>query len=227
MKNRNYHLEVILIMVALFSGSSIFAQNECRVLMPEISNSYTGGCKNGLANGKGSALGIDSYEGRFSKGWPNGKGKYMWKDGAVYDGEWSMGLREGKGTMYFPNDSVVTGFWKNGVFAGEFLVPPFKITRQSGVVRSSIVKLNEMGAGFRVGIYLAGKFNTDVEDLTIVCDSGEEYLSGRFVAIQNAIVPYSATIRYRTWNALHTSQSDVLFEFTINEPGSFEVSITN
>jgi len=227
MKNMIFPLMAVSGMMALFSGGILNAQNECRVLKPEISRSYTGDCKKGLAHGKGSAMGTDYYEGRFSRGLPDGNGKYTWKDGAVYEGEWSMGMRDGKGTMYYTKDSVLTGFWKEDAFAGAFLVPAYVINRQSGVTRSSIVKMSETGSGFRVGIYLAGKFNTDVEDLNILSDSGEEYNSGRYVAIQNAIVPYSVKIKYRTWNALHTSQSDVVFEFNINEPGTFEVSITH
>lgn len=220
-------MKVLCFVLILFSGSFIYAQNECQVLMPAISKSYTGGCKKGLAHGKGTASGLDHYEGRFAKGWPNGNGKYTWRDGTVYEGSWSMGIREGKGTMYFINDSVVSGYWKDDIYAGELLIPRYQVTRKSGVVRYSIKKLSETGSGFRLGVYLAGNFNVDLQGFTMDSDSGEEYTSGRYVGIQNAIVPYSVIIRYRTWNALHTSQSDVLFEFTINEPGSFEVSITN
>ncbi|MEN8229313.1 MAG: hypothetical protein ABFS38_14235 [Bacteroidota bacterium] len=230
MKNKTTYFKTSLYMLILFSGSIIYAQNECKVLIPEISGSYTGGCKKGLAHGKGSAVGIDSYEGRFSKGFPNGSGTYRWADGAVYEGEWSKGVRDGKGSMSYPTDgldSIVTGIWKDDTYLGKELIPPYQITMSRGVIRSSIRKINEMGTGFRVAIYLAGKFNNDVEDFTMVCDSGEEYTSGRFIAIQNAILPYSVSIKYRTWNALHTSQSEVVFEFTINDPGTYEVSLTN
>jgi hypothetical protein len=68
-------------MLILFSGSILFAQEECKVLMPEISGSYTGKCKKGLAQGKGLAIGTDTYEGRFLKGLPDGTGK-------IYMGRW-------------------------------------------------------------------------------------------------------------------------------------------
>ncbi len=220
-------MKAFFCVLILFSGSITYAQNECKVLMPAISKSYTGECKKGLAHGEGSAMGDDYYDGQFKKGWPNGRGKYTWHDGAVYEGDWSMGIREGKGTMYYINDSVVSGHWKDDVFIGEILIPSYQITRKSGVIRSSISKISETGTGFRVGVYLAGNFNIDLEGFTMYCESGEEFTSGRYVGIQNATVPYSVIIKYRTWNALHTSQSDVVFEFTINEPGTFEVSITN
>ena len=84
-----------------------------------------------------------------------------------------------------------------------------------------------MGSGFRLGIYLAGNFNTGLGNFTMVCDSGNEYKSGRYLGIENAIVPYSVSIKYRTWNQLHTQMHEVVFDFTINEPGTFEVTITN
>ena len=230
MKSSNDSFKALWFMLILFSGSIIYAQNDCKVLMPKLSGSYTGGCKKGLAHGKGLAVGIDSYEGRFSKGLPNGSGTYRWDDGAVYEGQWSKGVREGKGSMSYPTDgldSIVTGIWKDDAYVWKELIPPYQITMSRGVIRSSIRQINEMGSGFRVGIYLAGNFNSDLGNFTMVCDSGEEYTSGRFVAIQNAIVPYSVSIKYRTWNSLHSAQSEVVFEFTINVPGTFEVSITN
>ncbi|MCK5694334.1 MAG: hypothetical protein KAI08_15830 [Bacteroidales bacterium] len=230
MKKKTTHFKVLLSMLILLSGSMLYAQDDCKVLNPKLSGSYSGGCKKGLAHGKGTAVGIDSYEGRFSKGLPNGSGTYRWEDGAVYEGEWSKGERNGKGSMTYLTqslDSIVAGIWKDDVYVGKVRIPPYKITMSRGVIRSSIRKLNEMGTGFRVGVYLAGNFNNDLEDFTMVCDSGEEYRSGRFVAIQNAILPYSVSIKYRTWNSLHTMQSEVVFEFTINEPGTFEVTLTN
>jgi hypothetical protein len=84
-----------------------------------------------------------------------------------------------------------------------------------------------VGSGFSVGLYLAGSFNTDIDNLTIDPSSGQHFESGRKQGIENAIVPYTVSIRYRVWNTMHTSQHDVFFDFTINEPGTFDVTITN
>ena len=217
-------------MLILFSASIIHAQEECKVLMPEISGSYTGKCKKGLAHGEGLALGTDRYEGRFSKGLPNGTGKYTWADGRVYEGSWSEGLRDGKGTMIYPKtagDSTLAGFWKDNEYIGKEIIPPYKVTRTQGVVRWSIRKANEVGSKFSVGLYLGGNFNTDIENFSMDASSGEEFTSGRMVGIENAIVPYSVSIKYRVWNSMHSQQHDVFFDFTINEPGTFEVTITN
>ena len=217
-------------MLILFSGTLLYAQNDCKVLNPKLSGSYTGGCKKGLAHGKGSAVGIDSYEGRFSKGLPNGSGTYRWEDGVIYEGEWLKGVRDGKGSMFYPGevqDSMVTGFWKNDSYVGKSFIPPYEVIRSRSIVRSSIRKINEMGSGIRLRIYLGGKINSGLSALSIDSDTGEQFQAGELLGIQNAIAPYSVYIKYRTWNYFHTQQHDVVFEFTINEPGTFEVTLHN
>jgi hypothetical protein len=230
MKSSNDSFKALWFMLILFSGSLLYAQEECKVLMPEISGSYTGKCKKGLAHGKGLAVGTDTYEGRFSKGLPDGTGKYTWADGRVYEGSWSEGMREGKGTMIYQRaggDSIVTGIWKNDEYFGPVPVPSYKIIRTQSVVRYTFRKINDIGCGVRVGIYLGGNFNSELENFSMDADTGERFQDGQYFAIQNAIVPYTVYIKYRTWNHLHTQQHDVIFEFIINEPGTFQVSINN
>jgi hypothetical protein len=214
----------------IFSGSMLMSQDVCSVLVKELAGSYTGKCRKGLAHGKGKAVGVDSYEGRFSKGLPHGLGTYRWADGSVYDGEWSNGKRDGKGTMTYPvedGDSVVTGIWEKGVFMGEVTPPPYQVVGMRNVTRYSITKMNDTGSGVRIALYLAGNFNTEIENFSLASNSGEEYQTGRYVGLENAIPPYTVTVRYRSWNSLHSAQYEVFFEFTINETGLFEVSITN
>jgi len=230
MKRSNYSFKVLWFMLILFSGSILYAQDDCKVLKPEISGSYTGKCKKGLAHGKGRAVGTDSYEGRFSEGLPHGTGKYIWADGRVYEGSWSEGMRDGKGRMIYPKadeDSIVAGYWKEDKYIGEDFIPPYKVTRNQGIVRYSIRKVNEVGSGFGVTLYLAGSYNTDIDDWSMETTSGEAYTSGRKVGIENAVIPYTVFIKYRVWNTMHSQQHDVYFDFTINEPGTFEVTITN
>jgi hypothetical protein len=217
-------------LLLLLPVGMIHAQDGCEVLIPELQGFYQGKCKKGLAHGKGRAEGIDSYEGHFSKGQPNGSGKYTWANGEIYVGEWAQGKAHGKGTMTYQGesgDTAVSGIWRKGEYMGKEVPPPYQITRKRGVVRYSIHKLNNTTNGIRLTLLLAGNFNVDVEDFSMVSDSGEEYQSGRYYALQNAIVPYAVSIKYRTWNSLHSAKSEVVFDFVINEPGMFEVSITN
>ncbi len=217
-------------MLILFSGSIIYAQEKCKVLMPEISGSYTGKCKKGLASGKGLAVGTDTYEGRFLNGLPDGRGKYTWADGRIFEGSWKDGIMEGQGTMIYPRaggDSIVTGIWKDERYYGPVPLPPYKIERAMSVVRSSIRKINDMGSGVRIGIFLGGNYNVEISDFSMVSDTGEQMMLGQRYGIENAVVPYTVSLKYRTWNYLHTQQHNVIFEFTINEPGTFEVTINN
>jgi hypothetical protein len=230
MKNNNFLFKSLWFMLILFSGSILYAQEECKVLMPEISGTYTGKCKKGLADGEGLAVGTDTYEGRFSKGLPDGTGKYTWADGRVYEGSWSEGKREGKGTMIYPTvreDSIVSGYWKKDEYVGTENIPPYRVSRNQGLVRYSIRKVNEVGSGFSVGLYQGGSFNTNVDNFTMDASSGQEFVSGRMRGIENAIVPYKVSIKYRVYNTMQSQQHDVFFDFEINEPGTFEVTITN
>ncbi len=214
----------------LLSGGMIHAQDKCQVLMTEISGSYTGKCKKGLAHGKGLAIGVDTYEGRFSEGLPEGKGKYIWADGRVYEGSWSRGMRDGQGTMIYPRaggDSIVAGIWKDDRYYGPVSVPPYQVIRTLSVPRYTINKVNQQGSGVRIGLFLGGNYNVEIENFSLAYDTGEQFVIGSRYGLENAIVPYTVTVRYRTWNYLHTQQHDVLFEFRINEPGTFDVNIHN
>ncbi len=230
MKSCNVSIKTLCFILILISGSMLHAQKGCQVLKPEISGTYTGKCKKGLANGKGLAVGTDTYEGRFSKGLPAGRGKYTWADGRIFEGEFKEGIIEGQGTMTYPTthgDSAVTGIWKDETYYGPIPIPSYKIDRSMSVVRWSIKKINNMGAGVRIGIFLGGSYNVGITDFTMASDTGEQMMLGSRYGIQNAIVPYKIYLKYRTWNQLHSQQHDVIFEFTINEPGTFEVSIHN
>ena len=122
LKSVNFSTDALLI----FSGQLFSQESGCKVLLPSISGTYTGKCKNGLAHGKGIAQGTDRYEGRFYKGYPQGPGTYTWKDGSYYKGQWSEGLMQGKGMMVYKTadgDSVVNGYWQEGKYVGAKLIP--------------------------------------------------------------------------------------------------------
>jgi len=220
-------LKGLFFLSVFISARCVYAQqSDCQVTVAEISLSYSGQCKNGLAHGKGIAQGVDHYEGQFIKGKPEGKGLYKWSDGTYYDGQWKNGMQEGKGKMVY-RDSVVTGFWKANKYQGEEQKPAYKITRIRNVGRSTILKSIESGNGVKIKILLGGTDNTEIEDFSLAYTSGTEYRNIGTYGIQNSSVPLDVTVRYLTWNQLHTAQYEVLFEFTVYDPGTWNVAIAN
>mgnify|MGYP002388643376 FL=1 len=208
------------------SVSSLQAQqNDCKVLLESISGTYTGKCKKGLAHGKGSAQGIDYYEGTFSKGLPSGKGLYRWSDGSYYDGEWKDGKKDGRGKLV-RDGSEISGFWKNDEYIGKEIIPPYKVTRSLNLARSTFKRSGAI-EGVRILFLQAGSENVAIENLSIASSSGSDYRSGKMYGIQNVFFPLDVKIQYFTWNKMRTGKVEVIFEFTINEPGAWEVTLNN
>jgi len=216
-----------LMLLALISGILVRAQqNDCKVLMEPISASYSGKCKNGLAHGKGIAQGTDHYEGQFSKGLPAGTGIYTWADGTYYDGQWREGMKNGKGTLV-ARDSVLSGFWKDDRYVGKKAISPYKVTYSLSVPRYTFSKTSPSGSLIRLRIMQGGSDNTAIEDFSIAYSSGDEYRNGPYFCVQNIRFPVDVKVKYRAWNQLHTSQFNVIFEFTVTEPGTWDVMVSN
>lgn len=226
--NPSLYLKYMALIMMLFLQRSFPAtgQTECKVLMTDISGSYQGGCRKGLAHGNGIAQGVDRYEGEFIKGLPDGKGIYKWANGVIYEGEWKKGIKEGKGKMVYP-DSVLTGIWKENIYMGKEVLPPYRIIRSMSVSRSSVIKAPGVSNEIRIRLMQGGIANISVQNFTIDFDSGSEYKNGTIYGLQNFRVPVNVKVKYVTWNQLMTSQSDVVFEFVINEAGTWDVVINN
>jgi len=201
-------------------------QTDCKVMLPGIHGTYTGDCKKGLAQGNGVAQGVDRYEGHFLKGLPDGKGIYRWADGSYYDGEWKSGMLEGKGRMV-KGDSVITGYWKANKYHGNKPPVSYKITANRNVQRYTITKSVEVENGVRIKLMLGGKENGEIGDFSLAYTSGSEYSNIGLIGLQNTNIPLDVTIKYTTWNQLHSAQYEVLFELTILESGTWNITLTN
>ncbi|ODM33802.1 hypothetical protein A6779_05570 [Marinobacter adhaerens] len=98
---------------------------QCKVFDVDISLSYFGDCKNGLASGKGVAKGRDFYNGEFLRGQPHGIGAYEWGlesdwAGDRYEGDFVDGERTGFGTYRFDNPKLLkTGLFFQGAYVLE------------------------------------------------------------------------------------------------------------
>lgn len=78
----------------------------------------SGDCK----NGKGTYVykeGAAKYMGTFQNGMPHGYGICDYANGDRYVGEWQSGAFFGKGVLNLRDGTVVDGFWRNGEYVGK------------------------------------------------------------------------------------------------------------
>ena len=123
--------------VLLLLSFTTYSQT-CEVDKESLKGTYTGDCKKNKAHGKGKAVGVDTYEGEFKNGIPDGQGTYTWSNKNVFEGKYLKGLREGKGKMTMKRagaqDSVVEGFWKKDAYIGKN-EKPWIVHSKTGSVR--------------------------------------------------------------------------------------------
>ena len=138
-----------LLFVGSFFFASVILSQNCVVSIDSLKGQYTGGCRKGRSNGFGTAVGVDSYTGNFKNGYPDGEGKYTWKNGSWFNGNWKDGLFDGNGTFSKIDDSrpdsatLVTGFWQAGRYKGKFQ-KPFSVTSlTNGINEASVRKIGD------------------------------------------------------------------------------------
>lgn len=103
---------------------------------PNETITWTGGCKDGKANGNGKKVSRyysfpiwrggrirgwreSTYSGVMRGGKSNGRGVLTWPDGGKYDGEWKNNKREGKGTWITVEGEKCEGIWRNQEMVGQ------------------------------------------------------------------------------------------------------------
>jgi|SRR5215203_2834879 len=123
--------------VLLLLSFAAYSQT-CEVDKESLKGTYAGDCKKNKAHGKGKAVGIDTYEGEFKNGIPDGQGTYTWNNKNVFEGKYLKGLREGRGKMIMKRDgaqdSVIDGFWKKDAYIGKN-EKPWIVHSKTGSVR--------------------------------------------------------------------------------------------
>lgn len=141
--------QIVLYFISFFFTTSLLSQ-PCTVSVDALKGQYTGDCKKGKAGGTGTGIGIDSYTGNFKNGYPDGQGKYTWKNGSWYDGLWKNGLFEGQGTLSNvdntkPGETVIlTGFWMKGKYIGSYEKPYVVRSTTNNINSLNIRKLNSI-----------------------------------------------------------------------------------
>jgi hypothetical protein len=220
---------ITVLLVAIFCYN-LSAQSPCKVLIPAIGDSYTGECKDGLANGTGEAFGADQYKGEFKKGLPDGVGTYIWQTGEKYEGQWKKGLREGKGTYtmkYMGRDSVQTGIWKKDSFEGAEELPAYTINYKNNVGRVTFMKTGTSPNYIKFKFSRSGESSIVlvVSNLMTSGSSGSESLTNNMVGYENIDFPFEGRIKFTAPNAFNTALLDCEIRYTINEPGAWMITI--
>jgi hypothetical protein len=219
----------LVIVQFILPGLLIHAQEGCLVLKPQISSKYEGGCKNGLAHGKGKASGLDTYEGQFKKGLPEGTGTYKWSNGDSYIGEFFNGYRHGEGSFTFKSndkDTTITGLWTKDEYMGPVPAKP-QVLAASSVDRYTFKRTSDIKNRVLMDFYQNGVRNLGIEDFIMQSSSGYETRMGESIGYDNVTFPVTIKVNYTTWNKLRGARIYVIFEFRIYEPGDWSVDLHN
>ncbi len=214
----------ITTIILLFFTNNLIAQRPCKVQVKNLQGTYEGECKNGRANGQGSAKGIDSYTGDFKKGYPNGNGIYNWANGDVYEGEWKMGARNGKGKFnYKKNDEnkIDEGIWDTNIFLGKELLSP-TITEKTNIKSGFYFKRLSNGSKLTISFTQNGLPATPI-DLYVVRSSGTESPIDNNLSIINMTFPFKCKVKFRSDNGI--VKSDCILSFEILQQGEWILNI--
>lgn len=222
---------LLFVFLVLFSIHNAFSQQNdstSKVLLKEIAGSYKGDCKNGLANGKGTAIGEDTYKGMFQNGLPEGKGTYTYKNGNVFSGEWKHGLKDGKGkfAQYINGKAtVITGYWKNGDYVG--ITKPadnYRITNLSSIENYSVKETPGDKNVIEISFEKVMKKYIP-RDLEISISSGYKLDQNLKVLVLNYALPESISLHFTIPTSGGVRQCN--FGVDILKAGKYEVFISN
>lgn len=219
---------MITVLLLCFLNSYSQQKDSCKVLVKEISDVYKGKCKDGLANGKGKAKGVDTYVGMFENGLPEGKGVYTYENGNTFSGHWSKGLKNGQGKFTFKlagKEIEQKGYWKNGDYVGATNPDEaYRITNQSGIESCAITK--QEGDDLQIRVSFVGAMSKNVpRELEMTTSSGQLNKENKNFSIYNYSCPNLCTIHFILRSAGGDRECSLSFE--ILTPGKYEVLITN
>jgi hypothetical protein len=204
-------------------------QDQCTVKLSSLQGTYEGECKNGVAHGRGIAVGKDEYQGEFKNGLPHGKGRYIYANGDEYIGEFKKGKRHGKGYMKKAGEVTITenprlSNWKNDAFAGEVLKGEYTFNRNRNIARHSF-KLVERESK-RVDIVIQGALRLD--NLMVNISSGRYSVqSNSRIIIEDPEFPLNVIVEYETPDKLNSAILKVIADFVLETEGRWEVNLGN
>jgi hypothetical protein len=193
---------LFLFAILLLVGNTGTAQDSasCEVALLPITGKYTGECKGNKAHGMGKSVGMDSYEGEFKKGYPDGEGTYTWQNGNYYKGTMKKGVRNGKGEFHFKRqglaDSVVTGYWQKDTYKGLNLKPYVIVNTTSDVGRVEITNTGGKEKSITVSVVSLASTSSLYSAANILAKmTGVTLIGGRYFAkATNALTNKEITV---------------------------------
>jgi len=221
---------LILVLFIFCLTTASFSQQgsqKCKVLLKELSGTYSGGCKDGLAEGQGIAIGTDSYSGAFKKGLPSGNGMYKYKNGDVYTGSFKNGLKDGKGEYRFNvngRDSIITGSWKKGIFRGKTTDEGYRVTSNIGASNYSIYSTTDTVNVVEISFERVEKTVQFPANLSVSVTSGYKSIMNRKIVVNGYTLPVVCSMHYTIMRGME--KQECFFDFMITKQGKWEVRLS-
>ena len=213
----------LIIAFLFFAGKLAAQENACEVKMETIMGVYTGECAEGKANGKGKSVGTDQYEGDFKNGYPDGSGRYTWKDGHYFIGIYKKGHKDGAGDMYYKSasggDSVITGFWKKDKYIGLY-EKQYVILSTSGRVNKADCRLTDKkGEDILITVHQVTGGLQSINNITTI--------TGTFYSKNNQLMTNSSLTKLQQvtfpFQAIFYFSNGESTEILFNEKGNYDV----
>ncbi len=222
---------LLLLYLANFSWLTYPEANDpqCKVLVEQISGSYDGDCKKGLAEGSGTARGTDVYTGEFKKGYPDGMGRYIWKNGNYYSGDFEKGKRQGYGELVIKRngekDSLVAGYWTKDVYIGVSSVA-WKVRSSTNIKNVSFEKKTDNGTEIYI-VFQQDKKPVVADGIRLTNDQGIKPASEFDTSVLRKVeYPFmGANLQFRSQGASGVLVRECELAFDIFEKGRWIVTV--
>lgn len=224
--------QLFLFTILAVSISCVFSQNpDCKVLPDSLKGTYEGECIKGKAEGKGKAVGSDTYEGEFKNGLPDGTGTYTWKDGHYFVGLFKKGIKSGKGEMHYPGlnsiDSVVTGYWKKDKYFGKYEEEYMVVSKTSHISKVEFNLLSAKGADINITVFRRGGTSSGgdvVPYITNISVSQGTYYTKNDQVLSNTSITKIREVTFPFKAIFYLSNSENV-ELLFNSKGDYEVNV--
>lgn len=210
---------MLALAVVLLSGCAMTGGNipqSCKVIDPDLAQgAYTGGCKDGLADGYGEVsgegsyrgdfqagkkhgIGIkvmpngDRYAGHFSEDYRHGKGAYVWGDktqwaGDRYEGEYQRDLRHGLGGFQWGSGDRYEGQWQNDLRMGPSVME-IRRAQSAEAFGKSVKAGGQVCAEVRLGLVNRQRMRGKIESAT------GENVQVRIVEVEGGVANYQGRV---------------------------------